>query len=68
MTETGKATLYQQAQILTQWGKRDEALTALEGAYAERDPGLLLTLSDPFLRLLETEPRFKTLLAKLHFV
>lgn len=68
VTETGKATLYQQAQILSQWGKRGEALTALEGAYAERDPGLLLTLSDPFLKPLEAEARFKTLLGQLHFV
>lgn len=68
VAETGKATLYQQAQILSQWGKTGEALTALEGALTERDPGLLLTFSDPFLKPLENEARFKTLLARLHFV
>lgn len=66
--ETGKATLFQQALVLSQWGKREEALTALESAYAERDPGLLLTFSDPFLKPLENEARFKTLLGRLHFV
>ncbi|MFM6932649.1 MAG: TIR domain-containing protein [Novosphingobium sp.] len=68
VTETGKATLYQQAQVLSQWDKREEALTALEGAYHERDPGLLLAYSDPFLKPLEAEARFKTLLGTLHFV
>lgn len=68
VAETGKATLFQQALILSQWGKREEALAALESAYAERDPGLLLTFSDPFLKPLENEARFKTLLGRLHFV
>jgi TolB-like protein/Flp pilus assembly protein TadD len=64
----GDNGLYQQAQILAQWGKPAEAMDALEKAVAERDSGLVYLFSDPFLQPLHGEVRFKSLLRQLHFV
>lgn len=64
----GDNGLYQQAQVLAQWGRADEALQALESAAAEADSGLVYLLSDPFLTPLHNQPRFNSLLRKLHFV
>ena len=64
----GDNGLYQQAQVLAQWGKVDEAFAALDRASAEADSGLVYLLSDPFLEPLHELPRFKALLRRLHFV
>ena len=64
----GDNGLYQQAQILAQWNKVPAALDALEKAFAEQDSGLVYLLSDPFLRPLQHEPQFNSLLQRLHFV
>ncbi len=64
----GDNSLYQQAQILAQWGKPDQALDALYAAKAQQDAGLVLMLNDPFLKPLAAQPRFKGLLQQLHFV
>jgi TolB-like protein/Tfp pilus assembly protein PilF len=66
--EQGDNGLYQQAQILAQWGRQAEALDALERAVRERDSGLVYLFSDPFLQPLHGEARFKSLLRQLHFV
>ena len=64
----GDNGLYQQAQILAQWDKVDEALGLLEKCVEEADSGLVYLLSDPFLAPLQDQPRFKLLLRRLHFV
>ena len=64
----GDNGLYQQAQILAQWGKVNEALGTLERCVEEQDSGLVYLLSDPFLAPLANQPRFKLLLRRLHFV
>ena len=64
----GDNGLYQQAQILAQWGKSAEALDSLDRARASRDSGLVYLLSDPFLEPLHREARFNMLLRQLHFV
>jgi TolB-like protein/Flp pilus assembly protein TadD len=64
----GDNGLYQQAQVLAQWGRTDEALDALAKAHAEQDAGLVYLMGDPFLKPLAKEPQFKSLLASLHFV
>jgi TolB-like protein/Flp pilus assembly protein TadD len=66
--EQGDNGLYQQAQVLAQWGRHAEALDALEKAVGERDSGLVYLYSDPFLQPLQGEARFKSLLSRLHFV
>ena len=64
----GDNGLYQQAQVLAQWGKANQALDVLEAAAGQADSGLVYLLSDPFLAPLHEQPRFKLLLRKLHFV
>ena len=64
----GDNGLYQQAQILAQWGKTDQALDVLDKCVEEQDSGLVYLLSDPFLEPLKNQPRFKLLLRRLHFV
>ena len=64
----GDNGLYQQGQVLAQWGKSDEALEALEEAADQADSGLVYLLSDPFLAPLHNQPRFNSLLRKVHFV
>lgn len=64
----GDNGLYQQAQVLAQWGKTAEALAALARARAEQDAGLVLLLNDPFLAPLRGTPDFAALLRQLHFV
>jgi len=66
--EEGDNGLYQQAQILAQWGKRPEALDLLYHALREGDSGLVYLATDPFLLPLHGEARFKSLLSQLHFV
>ena len=66
--EEGDNGLYQQAQVLAQWGRKGEALDALDHALREQDSGLVYLLSDPFLAPLHGEARFKSLLRQLHFV
>jgi TolB-like protein len=64
----GDNGLYQQAQVLAQWNKLPEALNVLEKAVGEQDSGLVYLLSDPFLQPLQRQPRFNSLLKRLHFV
>jgi len=66
--EEGDNGLYQQAQVLAQWGRKADALDTLDRALREQDSGLVYLLSDPFLAPLHEEARFKSLLRKLHFV
>jgi TolB-like protein/Tfp pilus assembly protein PilF len=64
----GDNGLYQQAQILAQWNKIDQALGVLDKCVEAQDSGLVYLISDPFLAPLKDEPRFKSLLRRLHFV
>jgi TolB-like protein len=64
----GDNGLYQQAQVLAQWNRVDEALERLETCVEQRDSGLVYLLSDPFLAPLQKQQRFKELLHRLHFV
>ena len=66
--EEGDNGLYQQAQVLAQWGRLRQALDALDQALEVSDSGLVYLLSDPFLKPLHGDPRFNSLLRKLHFV
>lgn len=58
---------YQEAEILAQQGKRDEAILTLEKAWKARDPGLTLILVDPLLDPLRGEPRFQAFIERLDF-
>lgn len=66
--EYGDNGLYQQVQVLAQWGELDQALVKLEMAREVRDSGLVYLLNDPFLDPLRNEASFKEMLAGLGFV
>ncbi len=63
----GDNGLYQQAQILAQWGRKADALKALEQAFAAGDSGLVLLRNDPLLKPVRSDPRFKRILSRLGF-
>lgn len=61
-TQFGDLALYQQAQVLAQWGQADAALATLEKAYATRDSGVTWLRVDPLLTPLRNKPRYAALL------
>jgi len=65
LADYGETGLYQQAQVHAQWGETDEALTALERAFDEGDPGVLLTTNDPLLDPIRDQPALDRLLLRL---
>ena len=67
VTAHGDRVLYQQAQVLAQWGRRAEAIEKLEQALALGDAGLIYARNDPFLDPLRKEARFAKLLNRLGF-
>ena len=67
VANTGDNGLYQQAQILAQWGKASPCLDALERGFSLKDAGLTRLKVDPMLDPVRGDPRFASLLAKLAF-
>jgi tetratricopeptide (TPR) repeat protein len=63
----GDTVLYQQAQILAQWGERDAAMARLEKARRVGDSGLIYARNDPLLDPLRDDPRFVRLLGSIGF-
>jgi hypothetical protein len=63
--EFGDGGLYQQAEVLAQWGRIEQALDVLERALVLRDSGLVLAGFDPLLDPLRKQPRFLAVLAKI---
>ncbi len=59
--EGGDTVHYQQAQVLAQWGRKDDALTQLEQALALRDAGLVRLRNDPLLDPVRKDARFTKL-------
>lgn len=64
---SGDASLYQQAQIYSQWGATNRALEALERAHQYRDPALEALKADPMLDPLRSEQKFDAVLQVLKF-
>lgn len=65
--ELGDNGLYQQAEILAQWGDRRGAIETLNRARAAGDSGLILARNDPLLDPIRKEPEFVRLLQGLGF-
>lgn len=63
----GDRVLYQQAQVLAQWGETDAALERLLRARQVGDSGLIYTRNDPMLDPLRGRAEFKELLQGLGF-
>ena len=64
----GDRSLYQQAQVLAQWGEKDAAVEALQRALRVGDSGLIYSRNDPFLDPLRDDSRFAQLLGAIGFV
>lgn len=58
---------YDVALALTAMGRHDDALTALERAFAERDPTMVNLKHDPRFDPLRSDPRYGRLLAQMRF-
>lgn len=67
VADLGEAALYQQGQVLAQWGEPVAALDKLEQARLRGDSGLIYARNDPLLDSLRNEPRFVKLLASVGF-
>ena len=63
----GDAGLYQQAQVLAQWGALGEAMETLKRAEAKGDSGLTYLYVDPLLDPLRDNSEFAALLRRLGF-
>jgi TolB-like protein/tetratricopeptide (TPR) repeat protein len=66
-SETETVSLFQQGQVLAQWGDLDAAVATLEQAYEQRDGGMTTVFYDPMLDPLRKLPRFIRLLKSLGF-
>jgi tetratricopeptide (TPR) repeat protein len=62
VSELGDNAVYQQAQVLAQWGNTKGALDALRRAKVVGDAGLLQAGVDPLLEPIQTNPDFKQLI------
>jgi TolB-like protein/tetratricopeptide (TPR) repeat protein len=67
IADHGDNGLYQQAQVLAQWGDSSAALTRLAEARQVRDAGLALLRNDPMLAPLRSKPAFIALSKSLGF-
>lgn len=67
VAKLGDTVLYQQAQILAQWGDRNASIARLQRALEVGDSGLIYARNDPFLDPLRKDPRFAELLNSLGF-
>ena len=58
VSEVGDAAMYQQAQVMAQWGRADDAMARLERARAIGDSGLSMVATDQMLDPIAKDPRF----------
>jgi tetratricopeptide (TPR) repeat protein len=68
LAELGDSSLYQQAQVRSQWGEQRAAMDLLSRAHAAGDSGLIYLNTDPMLDPLRSLPAFRELLSQLGFV
>ena len=67
VAELGDSELYQQAQVLAQWGEVEAGIACLLKARVAGDSGLVYARNDPFLDPLRKDTRMRTLLLGLGF-
>ncbi len=66
VSQVGDSAVYQQAEVLAQWGRTDDALKALMRAHQVGDAGLIYAATDPLLDPLRKDARFASLLRSLN--
>ena len=67
ISEVGDAAMYQQAEVMAQWGRADEAMAKLQRAREIGDSGLSLVATDPLLDPISKDPRFVRFVKDLGF-
>lgn len=67
VSEVGDSAMYQQAEVMAQWGRADEALARLQRARAIGDSGLILIAVDPMLDPIAHDPRFVRMVRDIGF-
>jgi TolB-like protein/Tfp pilus assembly protein PilF len=65
VAEVGDSAVYQQAEVMAQWGRTDDALRKLERARQVGDSGLIYVMTDPLLDPVRGDPRFKRFVTSL---
>ena len=68
VSKVGDAALYQQAEVMAQFGRPDEAFDLLGRARAVGDSGLTALASDPLLDPIVKDPRYIAMIRNLGFV
>jgi TolB-like protein/tetratricopeptide (TPR) repeat protein len=66
-SDTDTVSLYQQGQVLAQWGEIDAAVATLKRGYEQRDAGLMALRYDPMLAPARKHPDFIMLLKSMGF-
>ncbi len=67
VSQVGDAATYQQAEVMAQWGRADDALRLLARARAIGDSGLTLATTDPLLDPISNDPRFARFVREIGF-
>jgi Tfp pilus assembly protein PilF len=67
ISEVGDSAMYQQAEVMAQWGKADEAMAKLKQAREIGDSGLSLVATDPLLDPISKDQRFVRFVKDLGF-
>jgi TolB-like protein/Flp pilus assembly protein TadD len=68
VSQVGDSAVYQQAEVLAQWGRSDDALQKLERARQVGDSGLIYVLTDPLLDPIRRDRRFAQFLKRLNLI
>lgn len=67
ISDVGDAAMYQQAEVMAQWGRPDEAISRLQRARVIGDSGLTMIAADPMFDPISQDPRFTRLIKELGF-
>jgi len=67
VSQVGDAAMYQQAEVMAQWGRTDEALARLRRAREIGDSGLSIIATDPLLDPISKDPGFRKIVSDLGF-
>ena len=67
ISDIGDAAMYQQAEVMAQWGRTDEAIAKLQRARVIGDSGLSMIATDPLLDPISRDSRFIGLVKDLGF-
>ncbi|MES2137189.1 MAG: TIR domain-containing protein [Pseudomonadota bacterium] len=67
VAKEGDSALYQQAEVMAQWGRTDAAFALLAKAHGVGDSGLTATTTDPLLDPISKDPRFARFVRDIGF-